>query len=562
MGILKAIGAVFRWFAGALVPMFVPPVPPIGLAWFVHVLLVAGITVLCYVLTFVLELKEQLGNAPHDLKPYWLAILFLLVYAVLWAVAQLRAMLASNRPTTDFPDLDAAWDEVLTALDKAGIGINDTPLFLVFGQLPEGFDALFRALPHGLMVAGGTGHTSALRVYANREGIYVTLLGASLLGAQEQGGLGGAGSAFGNSGGAGGSVYYQSIRADRSIGLGGSVGASMAGASVGASVGAGGPLQQIQKIIRQANREGRDLTDAEKQRIRELSGGGPAGDSGMALPPDPSSGPIRSILQYPDLVDEADARLTHVCMLIASTRWPYCPINGAILAIPMAAAERDESAQQWGLVARQDLGVAESALKLRFPVYALAGGTEDLSGGQMFFERFAADKGNQRLGKSFPLNPDVTPERVGEHIERGISWVFGGLLPYWAFKMMRAEATTDTTSNASIVRFMAEVRHRGPNLARLVSRAVMVYGDQTPVFAGCYLVVFPHANREEAKFAREFFKKVETSQGAVAWTDEALVEDAGYRSKTVTGHITLALLALAVVAFAVFVAFNKSLFGK
>jgi hypothetical protein len=555
MVILEWLGAVFRWLAGAIVPMFVRPVSPVGLAWFVHVLLVAGLLVGAYLLRGPLNIQVNVTRGPEKLQPYWLVILVGLGYALLWAVARFWALLAPNQPTTEFPDLDEAWGKVTETLAKAGIGIADTPLFLVFGQLPHGFDNLFRALPHGLTVAGAPGSGSELQAFANRDGIYLTLPGASLLGVQDRGGLPGY-----TDDGAGGSVYH-SIGVNQSIGGGASIGASISG-SIGGSIGgtfggsvrAAGPLQEIQKIIRKANQEGRELTDAEKARVRALSGAAPD-----APARDPAGGAVGSVLQNPNLVDEAAARLAHVCGLIAAARWPLCPVNGAILAVPMTAAEKDESAQQWGLVARQDLAVAEMATKLHFPIYVLVGGVEGVSGGQVFFERFAADKGGQRLGKGFPLNPEVQPEAVGGAAETAVGWVFNNLLPYWAFRLMRVEANVaaDSRDNAGLVRFLSEVRRRGPYLSRLVSRAVVLYADQIPVFGGCYLTVFLQGEPADAKFAREFFKKVEGSQGSVAWTEEAFAEDAGYRRSTALGYLALGAILLGVLAFGGYVAWAR-----
>ena len=66
-------------------------------------------------------------------------------------------------------------------------------MFLVFGEFPSGFDALFRALPGGLTVAGGSAPGSPIRAFANRDGIYLTVPGASLLGIQGWVGDGGGG---------------------------------------------------------------------------------------------------------------------------------------------------------------------------------------------------------------------------------------------------------------------------------------------------------------------------------------------------------------------------------
>ena len=140
MVVLEWIGAVFRWLAGAVVPMFVRPISPVGLAWFVHVLLVAGLLVGAYLLQVPLGTRVNVTRGPLVVQKYWLVVLVALAYALLWAAARFWALLAPNQPGTDFPDLDEAWGKITEALAKAGIGIADTPLFLVFGQLPHGFD--------------------------------------------------------------------------------------------------------------------------------------------------------------------------------------------------------------------------------------------------------------------------------------------------------------------------------------------------------------------------------------------------------------------------------------
>src|SRR5262249_29334456 len=250
------------------------------------------------------------------------------------------------------------------------------------------------------------------------------------------------------------------------------------------------PLNEIQQIIRRARDENRPLNDDEKRRVRELSAGGPARPAAAAPPPTP--GAAGSVLQNLRLGGEATARLGPVLRRVAATRWPLCPVNGAILSVPIEVSDRDDGAQQWGLVAREDLARSEAALKLRFPVFALVGGVEALPGGGTFFERFAVEKGSQRLGKGFPLNPDVRPADFEAQGEKGVRWVFGGLLPYWVFKLMRADG--EPRDNGGLYRFMVELRRRAPRLARLMSRALAVRDDQLPVFGGCYLAVTPYGD--------------------------------------------------------------------
>ncbi len=549
---LDKAGNVFRWFGGAFVPMFLKPTAPVGLAWFLHALIVTGFAVGLYFAQPHLGVTGNLGQGPAWFRPFWLVAIFYLVLMLLWAAAWLFKLLAPNQPEAIYPDIDQAWIDILSSLEKSGIGIADTPVFLVLGDHPNGLEPFFRALPNGLMVAGGSSPDSPLRAYANRDCIYVTLPGATLLGIQDateltiapadqQGGE---------------SIAFKSVGIDASIGIGQSVGA---GASIGASIGGGGgALQEIQRIIRTAKNENRPLSEEERNRVRELSGG-PSASAPAAKATSKAKANAPSVLQNPDLVNAAADRLIHVCSLITAARWPLCPINGALLAVPVEAGERDDLAQQWGLVARQDLMVLEYGLKMRFPVFAVIGGIEQLAGGVKFFEKFSIDKANQRLGKGFPFNPEVRPENLPPAVESMVNWVFGGLLGYWAMKLTRIdgrEGTQDTKENAQLVKFLAEIKQRGPNFARLLSRA-MAPGDSVPVFGGCYLSVVMPGEPDKAKFAREFFKKVESSQGYVAWTDAAFDQDASYRGKTKLGYMALIGIVAVVVGLAVYVFASK-----
>ena len=98
---------------------------------------------------------------------------------------------------------------------------------------------------------------------------------------------------------------------------------------------------------------------------------------------------------------------------------------------------------------------------------------------------------------------------------------------------------------------------RGPALGKLLSQAV-AGGEESPTFGGCYLVVGSVRDPNEARFARDFFKKVEGSQAAVAWTDAAYAADAGYRRWTLAGYAALVVVLLSVAALAVFVFSTKS----
>ena len=106
MKLLEWAGALFRWLAGAVVPMFVRPVSPLGLAWFLHAVLVAGVTVGLFYVEREAGLRDYIGRGPPELKKFWLPALFVLVYLLAWAVRWWILLLAPGQPTTEFPDLD------------------------------------------------------------------------------------------------------------------------------------------------------------------------------------------------------------------------------------------------------------------------------------------------------------------------------------------------------------------------------------------------------------------------------------------------------------------------
>ncbi len=536
MNPLAWIGNALRWIGGLFAPMFVRPSLSPGLLWTLHFILIAGV---CVGLWFVQKHFAITINieGPVWLRPFWLAILFLLVYLLAWQAWWLWKLFQPGETVSPFPDIDEAWSGVMDALAKAGIGIADTAVFIVIGQPRAGDAGLFQMLPRGLAINGGTSAAAPIRVFANRDAIYLTCPGVTLL--SRAGGDGFTGAPASES------YAPQSMAMDASIGMDKSIGMS--------GEGGGAAIQQVQRIIRAAQEQRRQLTEQEKMLIRQLSGGDgftkdiPAGGPGRA-----------SILQNAAEVERQTARMHYFCSLIAQARWPLCPINGAVILVSVADAERDEAAQQLGLVAQKDLATMVDALRLKFPVYALVCDLDTLPGAATFLPRFAVDRRQQRLGKSFPLNPDLKPAAVPEAVETNVNWIFSNLLPYWVYKLFRLETPNvespneASKANGDLTQFLVAVRDRSPKVARMVSRAAMARADEAPSFGGCYLTA-QDASGSEPLFTQEFFKKVESTQGFVAWTDAAYALDAGYRSATRGGYLALGVIVAAVIALAVYV---------
>src|SRR5262245_50503954 len=134
MGIFSRLWNGFRLLIGLVLPVF-------ARARDVHVWgprtrRVLHVVVLLVILA-VLALLQNLvpGLRTWIQRPYlqfvWLPVLFLLLYALVWLSRWLWLVWMSEEETSDFPDIDADWDEALAALRAADINLQEVPLFLV-----------------------------------------------------------------------------------------------------------------------------------------------------------------------------------------------------------------------------------------------------------------------------------------------------------------------------------------------------------------------------------------------------------------------------------------------
>jgi len=558
MSISEMAGGIARWCAGAVVPMFAKPVAPVGLAWLAHVVLAVAVLVFAFLVqrwTGWVEVKRS----PDWFKPYWLVTVALLVYLLLWAAGYLRDTLAPVRPEARYPDLDEAWEGVQSALRAQGISLQTTPLFLVLGEMPGGCEPLFRAMPHGLTVAGGNPSDWSLQIFGNRDAVFLTVPGASLLGAHSLCSVIdlSLGSPMDSMNVMASIGFGRSIRAGfGSLSIGG--GGGSLGGSIGASIGGGGAGDEIQRLIRAAREQGRALTATEKERIKELTDGGDPSRKRERRSLAGGGGGPASVLQNPALVAEAEGRIAHLCALLSTGRHPAHPACGALLAVPANALDADATAQQWGEVARHDFERLEHHLRVRFPIVALVTGMEAVPGGATFFEKFSVGQATRRLGKGFPMSPAVPAEQVQAGIDRTAKWVLGELLPSSALKLARVTGnlSADTADNAALCRFQYACRTRGQHLSRLLARAVTLPG-RVPGFAGAYVTVPLASNPGEMAFARDLFAKLLTTTNVAAWTPEAFHRDAGFRRAAALTNLLAVAVVVLVVGLAGYVGYRQ-----
>lgn len=501
-----------------------------GLRAFLHVLIIAAVLCLLFWLNTSPRVYTLL-RAPSfatgvDLRLFWLPILFLLLYTMTWLGWWLWKLLGPEDMSSAFPDIDEAWEQGKKVLNDHQMDLIDAPLFLVLGRPAGGEEALFAAAQLSLTIKGAPSRVDApLHFYANRDGIYLTCPGASLIGKQaellvdgggDDGGGGGGGSSS-DDGGGDEDAAFKTVRP-------------------------GGKLKDVQIVLRRAREQGRELTEEEKGEIRVLMAEEEA-EKGKRTP--------TTLLKNTAEVERMTARFKHLCRLIMRDRRPYCPINGVLLLIPFSASDRDEDASQTGSVIQQELAAMRTHLQVRCPVLTAVCDLERAPGFREFVERFPADQRQRRLGQRFPLVPDVEEDRVPQMFEGGVAWMAQAMFPNWIYKLFRIEQSERDDVNALVegnghlYQLMCELNERHKRLSRLLSRGLTGDNSGPPLCSGCYMAATGRDARKEQAFVAGVFRRLPENQDFVTWTDEALKEDVDAHKWATYGYVALGVAAVA-----------------
>jgi hypothetical protein len=544
MALVKYVFGLLRRLVGLVLPLFAKArdFPGLGSAvrWTLHFLLLALVLVGLYFLQRETGLRSLLVG--RTIADYWLPLLALLVYFLSWVGWYILKLLQPDEAVGHFPDIDAAWEEAVGRLNQASIDLTDVPLFLVLGRPSGGEAALFQATQMPWAVENVPSRSDApLHVWANRDAIFVTCAGASLSGRQ-------AGILAGEAAGDPNAPVEEmnTIGANRSIGMN--------------SVGVADGFQEVREIMMQAQREGRTLTDEEKQRMDLLMSKG--GSTGA-----PKPGRARrarpKLLTNLEEAANLSARLEHLCGRIARDRRPYCPLNGVLLLASYAATDADDDASQSGDVYRRDLATVRQGLRVLSPLFVLVCDLERLPGFTELVQCFPKDQRQRRVGQHFPLVPDVDPAKWPRLVEGGARWISTSLLPTLIYKFLRLEMPGRETvvdsarTNYRLVQLMGELRQREKRLGMLLTRATETDPGSPPLFGGCYLgATGADVNREQA-FISGVVRRLIDNQAYVSWSQAAVDDDAAHQRWTQYGYFGLAGLVTAIVAVVGFVMLSQ-----
>ncbi|MDX2035600.1 MAG: type VI secretion protein IcmF/TssM N-terminal domain-containing protein [Isosphaeraceae bacterium] len=527
LALIQSIRNFFSLISGIFLPMFYSGARAMSgvgrtVLWLLHFLLLFAILGVLYYVNNQ-YIRRNLTDVPL-INQFWLPALFSIFYILIWVIWKLVQVLAMEPDASDFPDIDEAWSEALSALDKAGIDPTDAPIFLVLGKPAGGEEALFQAADRKFVVQGAPNRNAPLHVYASRDEIFITCAGASLVGQQ--------------------TAFFEGV-----------VPANLSSPSSGSETGGGGPGtgriedfeagKKVQEFLAAIARQGRgphQLTPEEQQTLKRLE------ESGE----DPSSVRRTYLHSFPEEVGRTSARLEHLCRLIELERRPYCPINGILALLPLAGTERFEDASETGSCLQDDLAVIRETLRIQCPILTMVCDLERLPGFREFISPMTRTQLRQRMGQRFPYIPDVKPDQIPAMLEAGIQWIGLSLFTSFTYTLLRLETpdrndyTEAVRANIRLFRFVTALRERQKNLGHILSRAFGSEQAGPPMFGGCYLAGTGRDPMNDQAFIVGVFDRPSKDQELVSWTEEAIEEDASCNFWSKVGYVVVFVVALGI----------------
>ncbi len=489
---------------------------PARVAW-----LVALFLVICAVTAFVAFYQtENRASWNYWVNPVRVTVIGLLLVAIPVVVYQvLRLWLAGER--SRFPDIDEAWQAGLAELQRCGIELAETPIFLLLGSAGTAQEkALLDAARLELRIRNLPQGPAALHWFATGEAVYLALTNTCCL-------------------------------------------SQLAALS--------GSLPTEERPRPEPARPG-PASDAIRGTV-VLGESRPASARSGPLPPPPPSAAaspsdIRGTMmlgagaadRQPPIAEkklvtlpaaaaaEQQARLTYVCGLLRRRRRPLCPVNGALALLPYELIlHGPREAVEVERCVKRDMDALRQGLMLRCPVTALVVGMEQDPGFRELLRRVGRERSlGQRFGKGFALwNPPVH-ERL-----TAVCLHACGAFEDWIYALFAERGSLSKPGNTKLYALLCNLRRNVQSrLAKIVAQGFGYDPEVEPeheslLFGGLYFAATGETEDRQA-FVKSVFEKLPEQQEEIEWMAAARDEDEKYRTLALWayGLDTLLLLCL------------------
>ena len=458
----------------------------------------------------------------------WLVLLIAIPIAAYYAV---RSWLETE--PSQYPDLDDAWNLGAAAISRAGINIDQCPLYLATGiASPRDADNLMQAIDWKLLVDGKPEGKSPLRWYASQDAIVVFLLDASAASMLQR------------------QVGEAIPPAAPLLGGGGARGTLVGSAFGEDQVGLADAGQVPNRGIR-----GTIISDA-LPAVAPLSGPTGMGLRGTMLTgqgttvggAQPKAAALVN-LDRKEIAEQAD-RLARVCRLAAESRQPLCPINGSIAVVDWETLAGAPTGQL-STVLREDATRMIEATQLHAPMALLVTGLDDEMGFIELTRRVGESRArDNRFGHGFNHQ---APLEAGQLAALGKQAC--GAFEDWIYELFRHPDALGRTNNdklyALLCKMRSEVQPKVVELLSGLSGARVPAGGRGPLLCGCYFGAAGGARMRQA-FVRSVFTKLQELEEDLEWSEDAWRKEFAFQRIVSSMLVVNAILVVAIMGLLVF----------
>lgn len=540
-----------RWLFG-VVPRSSVGSPRLYLA--IHYSFMALLAILCAVFSnqirTLLNVAQDMKNLPTWLDRIWCGVMFVLIYLIIRVVLYLVQLLGIE-DESEFPDIEADWKDILTALERERLYIDDLPLFLVNGFTPQQEHSAFEAASNieWKVIAPPMSQTSAVvRAFAREDAVFICCTGVGTTNCQQ-----GKISEVQDSGsGSDSGVFSTHRKVVTGTKQAGELGAIVAKAKAGGTQHSGS-LAPPPEAPHFSPAGAAPPASAPPRGIGAFFGTmAPGGlkramETFSAINSSSAKGygkkRLAPISEMESMI--GSRRMRYLCQLIMLARKPFCPINGMLQAIPFSWASEQDYARKLAPSIKDDLITVHESLQLQFPVVTVVTELDAIGGMKEFLlrvERVQPGLRHSRAGSSFAAGADVDNKHAEWVIDRGIQWFRG-----WVYTAFAHDI--DNRDNQKLFYMLCEISQRRNALVSLLRDSVYRILQPNLRLHGVYFSATGRASTEQG-FIRGVLDKLPESQGDVAWAPQLLRSK--QRSRMISVCLFVAAIAMAAAAIGLY----------
>lgn len=522
-----------RWLFGVF-PRSAVGSPVIYLT--VHYTFMALLAILCAIFSDQIRLwvgaPARVEHLWGPIDRIWCGVMFVLMYAIIRVVLYLLQIVGIQEDS-DFPDIEADWKDIVTALERERLYLDELPLFLVNGFTPQQEQSAFEAgsnIEWRVIAPPLSNKTAVVRAFAKEDAVFLCCTGIGTTNYQqgkvsdtpEPSSAGGTyKAAAGGVTGTRKAGELQAILAQAKA----TTGTSMAGA--GSPAAANAPAASTSTptgtLARGVGAFFGTMTPGGLKKAMEtfsaVNKGNLKGYGKKRLNPLTETESVLGV-----------RRMQFLCHLIQQARKPYCPINGMLQAIPFSWASEVDYARKLAPAIKDDLTTVHDSFQLQFPVVTVVTELDSIDGMKEFLlraERLQPGLRLSRAGSSFAAGADIDDRHAGWIVDRGMQWFRGWVYTAFSYDI-------DNRDNRSLFYLLCEISQRRDALVTLLRDSLYRIVRPGPRLHGLYFAATGRAQTEQG-FIRGVLDKLPESQGDVAWSPQLVRTQ--HRSRLVSGFL-------------------------